>query len=201
MTEEVKKQLFEPFFTTKEEGKGTGLGLAQVYGIVKQHDGHIEVQTAAGKGSTFNVYLPLVESKRERDDGKPKKQHLPGRGETILVVEDADRLRRAIRAGLESLGYEALTAINGHEALKAISRNGIDLVLTDVVMPEMGGEVLLRELRARRPNLKAVAMTGYAAETDNEGLSDGGFSSVIGKPFAIEELASIVRRTLDNSSL
>lgn len=199
MTEEIKEQIFEPFFTTKEEGKGTGLGLAQVYGIVKQHDGHIEVQTAAGKGSTFNVYLPLVEYKRERDDEKPKKQRLPGRGETIMVVEDADRLRRAVRAGLESLNYEVLTAINGHEALKAISCDDIDLVLTDVVMPEMRGEELLRELRARRPNLKTVAMTGYAVETDDESLKDAGFTDVIGKPFAIEELASIIRQALEGS--
>lgn len=113
------------------------------------------------------------------------------------MVEDAERLRIAISAGLESAGYEVLTAANGLEALELISGGGIDLVLTDVVMPRMGGEALLRNVREDHPDLEMIAMTGHVMDTDIQGLEDAGFSDALPKPFSIEELSQVVRDVLD----
>ena len=200
LSERVQEHLFEPFFTTKEPGKGTGLGLAQVYGIVKQHDGFIDVDTAAGEGTTFTIFLPLVESYQQEELAAKERAPLQGRGETVLVVEDAEPLRRGIKTGLESLGYRALTAANGRQALEALSQHGVDLVLTDVVMPEMGGEALLRALRGRAPHLKIIAMTGHVVETDVKGLQARGFDAALPKPFSIDELTETVRNVLDSPS-
>jgi CheY-like chemotaxis protein len=197
MTEKVQEHLFEPFFTTKEEGKGTGLGLAQVYGIVKQHQGFIDADSALGEGTTFTIFLPLLEDRDEEDAAVTEAPPLRGHGETILVVEDAERLRRAVKAGLESFGYRVITAANGLAALEARSRHEVDLVLTDVVMPEMGGEALLRSLRTDDPHLKVIAMTGHVVETDVKGLRAAGFADAISKPFSIKDLARVVRNVLD----
>ncbi len=197
MSEKVQEHLFEPFFTTKEEGQGTGLGLAQVYGIVKQHQGFIDVDTAAGEGTTFNIFLPLVEKREEEEATEEYEMSPHGGGETVLVVEDAEQLRRAIQAGLHSLGYDVVTAANGHEALEAVSAQDVELVLTDVVMPHMGGEALLRQLRAADPGLKVIAMTGHVVDTDVKGLEAKGFADALPKPFSMEELARVVRDVLD----
>ena len=196
MTEEVQDHLFEPFFTTKEQGKGTGLGLAQVYGIVKQHEGFINVETVQGEGTTFTIYLPAEETAPEDDRERPRGPK-GGRGETILVVEDAEGLRGAIRAGLSSVGYRVLTAAHGREALDKVIEHEIDLVLTDVVMPEMGGEALMRRLRQERPELQIVAMTGHVMDKDVHQLHASGFSAALPKPFSIEELTDVVRSVLD----
>jgi PAS domain S-box-containing protein len=197
MTEEVRDHLFEPFFTTKEEGQGTGLGLAQVYGIVRQHQGFIDVATAVGEGTTFTIYLPLVEDRDVQVTADTEATPMQGRGETVLVVEDAERLRRAITAGLESSGYRVITAANGREALETVSRHAVDLVLTDVVMPEMGGGALLQSLRTDDPHLKVIAMTGHVVETDVKGLQAAGFADALPKPFSLEELTQLVREVLD----
>jgi PAS domain S-box-containing protein len=192
MTEEAQEHLFEPFFTTKEAGRGTGLGLAQVYGIVKQHQGFIDVETAEGVGTTVTIFLPLV---AEPEDGGPAKRTgapVEGQGETVLVVEDAEQLRQAIQAGLASVGYRVLTAAHGRQALEILSREQVDLVLTDVVMPQMGGEALLRELQARAPDLKVVAITGHVMDTDLQGLQRAGFNAALSKPFSIEELSEVI---------
>jgi two-component system, cell cycle sensor histidine kinase and response regulator CckA len=198
MTSEVQAHLFEPFFTTKAVGEGTGLGLAQVYGIVRQHEGAIEIETAPGEGATFFIYLPRAEvdpdSARE-----PAAGEVPiGCGETILVVEDAGQIRRAVKDGLTSLNYRVLTATHGREALDVVASTDVDLVLTDRVMPEMGGEKLLRALHKRAPGLCVVAMTGYAVEIDAQVMLDAGFYDVITKPFVIEDLATLVREALDH---
>jgi len=197
MTAEIQDHLFEPFFTTKEEGKGTGLGLAQVYGIVKQHGGHVDVETAPGEGSTFIVYLPVVEHQRVQEADETTGPIVAGRGETILVVEDAEQILRAIEAGLEDLGYHVLTAGNGREALENRPFEDVDLVLTDVVMPEVGGLALLKKLRAEAPDLKVVAMTGYVMDARVNELKDAGFAELISKPFCLEELTGVVRDVLD----
>jgi CheY-like chemotaxis protein len=113
------------------------------------------------------------------------------------VVEDAERLRRAITAGLESSGYRVITAANGREALETVSRHAVDLVLTDVVMPEMGGGALLQSLRTDDPHLKVIAMTGHVVETDVKGLQAAGFADALPKPFSLEELTQLVREVLD----
>ncbi len=196
---DVLLHLFEPFFTTKEPGKGTGLGLAQVYGIVTQHNGHIGVETKVGQGTTFRVYLP---ASRTSDDAAAEEiSSTPeGKGEVILLVEDNEKLREGGQSLLESLGYQVLTAANGREALKvykAEREGGIDLVLTDLVMPEMGGKQLIQELKKDSPDIKALAATGYVMWKDLEKLEEEGFLDVVHKPFDVDTLARVIRQALD----
>jgi signal transduction histidine kinase/ActR/RegA family two-component response regulator len=209
MTEEVQAHLFEPFFTTKEVGKGTGLGLAQVHGIVKQHGGCIGVETALGPnegvgsnedvggGTTFRVYLPAYKEGVEGIAEEPLAMPV-GKGETILLVEDDDSIRDAGQSVLESLGYRVLTAADGREALEAYrSAKGVDLVITDVMMPEMGGRQLFRELRGMTPGIKVLAITGYGMQEDLATLEKDGFLDVVHKPFDVDALAQAVHQALD----
>ncbi len=199
MTDEVLEHLFEPFFTTKAVGEGTGLGLAQVYGIVRQHEGYIDVETAEGAGTTFYIYLPTsaseVQPVVEPDVSMPQ-----GQGETILLVEDEPKLREVGLSVLESLGYRVLIARNGQEVVdKWLSRpvfEDIDLVITDLVMPEMGGRELVRVLHERKPSLKVLAVTGYAVGEVLEDLRRLGFWEVLRKPFEMSGLAEAVSRAL-----
>ncbi len=197
MVEEVRAHLFEPFFTTKEVGEGTGLGLAQVYGIVRQHEGYIGVDTERGQGTTFCIYLlacEVAETSVEDDCATTPR----GQGETLLLVEDSDKLRDAGRGMLESLGYRVLSAANGRDALALYeARGGVALVITDLVMPEMGGKELVQELRRLDPNVKALGLTGYATEDMTSELSEAGFLEVIHKPFQVGALARAIRRALD----
>jgi len=198
MTDEVQAHLFEPFFTTKGVGRGTGLGLAQVYGIVRQHEGHIGVETELGRGTTFRVYLPPYGGEVEETEAGESADPPQGRGETILLVEDNEALRAVGRSILESLDYRVLTAENGRQALAVYgAEDGADLVVTDVVMPEMGGVELMRALTRSDPDLKAVGITGYAVKDIAEELKAAGFMDVIHKPFGVDELARVVRRVLD----
>jgi signal transduction histidine kinase/ActR/RegA family two-component response regulator len=196
MSQEVKNRIFEPFFTTKKRGEGTGLGLAQVYGIVQQHHGHIDVETELGVGTAFHVYLPVhpatVEESGQRSDSMPG-----GNGEMVLLVEDQENLREAGRGMLTSLGYRVLTAANGQEALELLTGLQVDLVVTDVVMPEMGGRALLQELTELRPGLPVLAVTGYTMNEEVMSLTDLGFVDVLQKPFDACSLAQGVRRALD----
>jgi len=200
----VLDHIFEPFFTTKEPGKGTGLGLAQVYGIVAQHGGHIGVETQVGQGTTFRVYLPIIREKEQV--AKEESTTIPqGQGETILMVEDNESLRQGGRDLLELLGYRVLTAANGREALEICrvvketrpeSGRRIDLVITDLVMPKMGGKQLMQELGKINPDLKVLALTGYAMEQSQEELKEAGFLDVIYKPFDVDKLARVIHRAL-----
>jgi nitrogen-specific signal transduction histidine kinase/ActR/RegA family two-component response regulator len=198
MSPDVRAHLFEPFFTTKGPGKGTGLGLAQVFGIVKQHEGHIKVDTTVGEGTTFTLYLPAAQAGMSEAASSRQVTSPEGRGETLLVVEDAAPLLLGIKEGLESLGYHVLTAANGREALEIAARRPVDLILTDLVMPEMGGKALLDRLRDRSLQPAAIAMTGHITSMDADALKDAGFNAVLAKPFAIEALATLVRDTLDH---
>jgi CheY-like chemotaxis protein len=201
MTEEVQAHLFEPFFTTKKSGEGTGLGLAQVYGIVKQHDGHVHVETTLGEGTTFRIYLPVYEEDEGEQVQVEEPSTLPpGKGETILLVEDAERLRKAMRDILEPLGYQVLIAANGQEALEVYrSAKQIDLLVVDLVMPVMGGQQLLQTLRKENPVLKALAITGYVTQTDPQTLREAGFLDVIHKPFNADRLARVIHQALDTA--
>ncbi len=200
MTEKVQEHLFEPFFTTKDVGQGTGLGLAQVHGIVRQHEGAIDVESAPGQGTTFRIYLPAY----EEGQAEPSDSATPqGESETILLVEDDEALRRAAQSVLESLGYRVMTAANGREALAlsaaprwSAREPAIDLVITDMVMPEMGGKALMQRLTQSHPNLKALGVTGYGMEGMKEELWEAGFVEVIRKPLDVEELARAIRRAL-----
>jgi signal transduction histidine kinase/ActR/RegA family two-component response regulator len=202
ITEDVRLRLFEPFFTTKGE-EGTGLGLAQVYGIVRQHDGHIGVETEIRQGTTFRVYLPACDRGEMGEDSCGMSVAPRGKGETILFVEDEEKLRDVGRATLESLGYRVLVAENGLEALevyKAVCAGEdceIDLVITDVVMPEMGGKVLIKELKKIRLDVKVLAISGYVLKDDLQALKETGILGTIQKPFEVEALAAATRRALD----
>jgi PAS domain S-box-containing protein len=196
MSQEVKSRIFEPFFTTKAPGKGTGLGLAQVYGIVQQHHGAIDVETEAGAGSSFYVYLPThgegKTEEEERDTSVPQ-----GNGEMILLVEDQENLREAGREMLTALDYRVLTAANGEEALETLQGIMVDLVITDIVMPQMGGKALMQKLRQMFPDLPTLAVTGYTMDQEMETLMEMGFADVLHKPFDAPGLAQSVRRALE----
>ena len=206
MSKEVQAHLFEPFFTTKEVQKGTGLGLAQVYGIVRQHKGYIGVESEPGQGTTFSIYLPANGGKWEgQAEGDEVANTQQGRGETILFVEDQPRLREAGGALLESLGYRVVTAGTGREALARCeelrSSEGpvppVDLVVTDLVMPDLGGKDLLRELQKTMPGVRALAITGYSMSgEDQAALKDAGFLDVIFKPVDADGIAQAVQQAL-----
>jgi CheY-like chemotaxis protein len=192
MTDEVRDHLFEPFFTTKGPGEGTGLGLAQVYGIVKQHQGFIDVESEPERGTTFRIYLPAAPVYTVADDvvnAAPSQ----GRGETILLAEDEATVRHATKRILESLGYRVVTAANGREAEELARSAHFDLLLTDLVMPAKGGRELIDALRASHPGLKAIAFTGYAVEDDLHEIT----VDVLQKPLDIETLGQAVRQALD----
>jgi PAS domain S-box-containing protein len=189
--------LFEPFFTTKEPGQGTGLGLSQVYGIVKQHEGSIGVHSRPGEGATFSLYLPLLTIPAPEVKPAPAAEAAPGGTETILLVEDELTVRQVVAETLEGLGYRVLATASGAEALAILERGrAIDLLLSDLVMPGLSGLDLYRALRRQRPALKGLIMTGYAlvkagyAAFQEEGVD------WIQKPFEIEQLADKVRALL-----
>ncbi len=190
MSEDVRAHVFEPFFTTKEEGKGTGLGLATVYGIVEQAGGHVEVASEVGHGSRFAVRLPRLGGRHEREPGG-------GRG-TVLLVEDEPSLRRLARAILEEEGFRVLEAANGSEALGVVERHegALDLLLTDVVMPELGGPELAARLAPLRPGLRVLYMSGYADSKLGAQRIENFAERALLKPFTPRELISRVEREL-----
>jgi signal transduction histidine kinase len=201
MNEETMSHIFEPFFTTKLEGKGTGLGLATVYGIVKQSHGHVSVESVPGKGTSFRICFPLSGEAREHTPA-PRPAARPGAGsETVMLVEDQEMVRRLAREILQMNGYTVLEAHNGRDALDMLEKqNGsIDLLLTDVVMPQMNGRQLAQHLKQRLPGLKVLFMSGYI--DDPVAFQDAldSTSALLEKPFTPEALACKVRELLDRS--
>ena len=199
MDVEVQAHLFEPFFTTKPRGKGTGLGLATVYGIVRQSGGHIGVESTPGRGATFRIYLPRVDAPLD-PTGDPHPVAAPAAGnETVVLAEDERLVRVLAQKVLERAGYRVLVAAGGAEALALAERNDgpIHLLLTDVVMPEMTGRELARRLTSLRPGLRVLYMSGYADEAvAQHGVLDPG-TAFLQKPFTPEALAKKVRGVLD----
>jgi hypothetical protein len=198
MDAETRRRIFEPFFTTKEKGKGTGLGLATVYGMVKQTGGDIWVYSELGQGTTFKLYFPRVaEAVSDSGGGEAAAARRSG-GETILVVEDEKAVRDLTVRILQQLGYTILTAGNGEEALE-ISRahaGAIDLLLTDVVMPNMSGRQLADNLQAGRPDTKVLYLSGYTENTVvHHGVLDAGVD-FLPKPYSRENLARKLREVL-----
>ena len=163
MPPEVLHHIFEPFFTTKEKGHGAGLGLAQVYGIMQQHQGYITVQSQPGRGTTFTLYLPALMQPVDAEGGAISADMPQGQGETVLLVEDTPQVLMLLRLMLERLCYRVLTATDGQEALRVYERHGnaIALVIADLVMPKVGGVSLFQALRKRAPGIKVVILTGY----------------------------------------
>ena len=198
MDHETLEHVFEPFFTTKESGKGTGLGLATVYASIHQEGGHIEVQSAPGRGAVFQIFLPEVEADPDVAPAPEKAHQGRLRGtETILLVEDEDIVRRLVRRQLEGLGYSILDAVNGEAALEVAQRNDVDLLVSDVVMPGMSGPELARRLVDQQPGLPVLFMSGYTdAFVGRHGFSEGEHE-VLQKPFDQTELARRIRELLD----
>jgi CheY-like chemotaxis protein len=198
MDERTLAHLFEPFFTTKELGRGTGLGLATVYGIIRQSGGHIRVSSRPHHGSTFSVYLPSVEGTLEsRQDSSPWSDQ-PGAQGSVLVVEDEDTVRRLACRVLRAKGYRVLEAREGAEALSLLRQHEgpVDLLITDIIMPGLGGPALVERLRPGAPDLKVLYITGYSEEAIRlEGMLPAG-GALLEKPFTAHELAERVRETL-----
>jgi len=198
MTEEVKRRLFEPFFTTKGTGKGTGLGLAVVHGIVKQSDGTIEVNSEPGMGTSFKIYLPRVEQAASTGKSWPGFGPAPRGTETLLLVEDEDAVRALTRFTLQQCGYTILEASHGEEAIRVATnhREKIHLLVTDVVMPGMGGRVLAERLLSLHPQMKVLYLSGY---TDDAVVRHGILHEEVNflqKPFSPNALAHQVRQVL-----
>jgi PAS domain S-box-containing protein len=192
--------IFEPFFTTKERGKGTGLGLATVYGIVKQSNGYTGVESVPGKGTSFKIYLPRDAGQRLEEERQPYSADNPGGSETILLVEDSEPLRKLVKTFLDSAGYRVFQASSGEDALEVSTRIGcpLDLLLTDVVMPGMNGRVLAEHLLAGQPGMEVLYMSGY---TDSfiagHGVLDPE-THLLHKPFTEEVFLRKVREVLDS---
>ncbi len=198
ISEEVKAHIFDPFFTTKQPGKGTGLGLATVYGIIKQSGGYIEVDSEWAHGSTFRVFLPRVERPAEEAPAAVTSQPPECGSETVLLVEDEASLRAWMSETLADLGYKVLDASDGHQALAVAASHGstIHLLLTDVVMPGMSGQELLTRLSPQHPETKVLYVSGY---TDDAVVLRSVLSASVAflqKPFTREALARNIRAVL-----
>jgi CheY-like chemotaxis protein len=200
MDAETRSHLFEPFFTTKEKGKGTGLGLATAYGVVKQSGGYIWVESRPRQGTTFHVFLPRVEGLEEAAGPAAAEPAEGFAGETILLVEDQEAVRHLMREILEMSGYVILEAASGREALRISSEHKapIRLMVTDVVMPGMTGTELGQQLRALRPEMKVLYISGYADDALHEGVLDAG-SAFLQKPVKAAELERVVRQLLEKT--
>jgi len=193
--------IFEPFFTTKPAGEGTGLGLAQAYGIVKQHDGFIDVRSQVGVGTIFTVYLPALSMTEQETMPREDIAEIEGEGETILVVEDDWVTLAALRDLLETQNYHVLIAQNGIEALEIIeeSSDSINLIVCDVVMPEMGGLALYNSLHERYPQIKMLFITGHPLQKENQALLEKGGVNWLQKPFSVPDFSRVVQELLEEN--
>ncbi|WP_428262329.1 PAS domain-containing protein [Haliangium sp.] len=199
MDPDVRERIFEPFFTTKAPGEGTGLGLAIVYGIVLRAGGFIHVDSELGKGTRFDIVLPVAEAEDEEPVERPQAQERPRGDETILLVEDEAAVRHLAERILSDLGYEVIAASNGEEALRVAQEYGvdrIDLVLTDVVMPVMGGTEFVDRFRVIRPDVRVLFMSGYTGTAGVDRFLDSD-ASFLQKPFTLDGLTQRVREVLD----
>ncbi|MCP4577665.1 MAG: response regulator [Deltaproteobacteria bacterium] len=195
----TRERIFEPFFTTKERGGGTGLGLASVYGIIKNHGGFINVYSEMGHGATFNIYLPATgaKGKAERAERKGEDEIIRGK-ETILFLDDEDMILEVAKEVLEHLGYKVLTAGSGKEAVKIFDDNKdqIDIVLLDMIMPDMSGGDVYDRMKDISPEVKALLSSGYSISGQATEIMDRGCNGFIQKPFKMKELSQKLREIL-----
>ena len=199
MDEKTKGRIFEPFFTTKEVGKGSGLGLAMVYGIIKQHDGYINVYSEPGIGTTFKIYLPLIKLKVKEEEVAAATPILKRGTETVLVAEDDTMVREFIKEVLEGFGYMVIEAEDGEEALHVFNanRDRIQLVILDVVMPKKSGKEVYDDIKKERPDMRVIFMSGYDADIiHKKGILEEGLDSIL-KPILPKDLLRKVREVLD----
>ena len=198
MDEKTMKRIFDPFFTTKEMGRGTGLGLASAYGIIKNHGGFINVYSEPGKGATFNIYLPASESKV--DDQKPESSDDIKHGnETVLLVDDEEMIIDVGKQMLRRLGYKVITAGSGKEAIELYNtkKESIDLVILDMIMPGMGGGETYNAFKKINPSIKVLLSSGYSINGQAREILDRGCNGFIQKPFNLNDLSRKIRNILD----
>jgi len=200
MDKETLKHIFDPFYTTKEIGKGTGLGLAMVYGIVKSHNGYIMCYSEPDEGTIFKIYFPVIEKETERVESKEKKVHIKGGNETILLVDDEEAIRELGKDILTRFGYTVLMASDGETALEIYRENKkeISLVILDIIMPGMGGRKCLEELLKINPELRIIIASGYSMNGPSKEVLKAGAKGFISKPYNINQILKSVRETLDN---
>jgi PAS domain S-box-containing protein len=202
MDESTRQRIFEPFFTTKEVGKGTGLGLAVVYGIVKQHDGYINVYSEQGIGTTFRIYLPVSSAEKKAENLAEEAESLVGGTEMILLAEDDEMVRTMTSSILTEQGYKVIEAVDGADAVSRFRENkdNIDLLLIDLIMPKMNGKEAFDEIRKIRSEIKVIFSSGYTPDTISEKLSPADGIQLISKPVSPHDLLRKVRRSLDGKS-
>lgn len=201
MNEETKNRIFEPFFSTKGPGKGTGLGLAVVYGVMRGHHGFIDVESAFGKGTTFHLYFPAqTQESQEKRVARDRSGKLHGAGETLLIVEDEEMLLESFRTSFEDRGYKVLTASDGEEAMKLSATRGaeISLVLLDVDLPKINGAELYKLMKAAKPGLRVIFCTGSIDPAFEARMREVGANGVIRKPYTLDEVARRIRNVLDS---
>jgi two-component system, cell cycle sensor histidine kinase and response regulator CckA len=201
MNAATQAHIFEPFFTTKEKGKGTGLGLATVYGVVKQSGGFVWVYSEVGKGTTFKIYLPRVDEIAEAESEKKRNEELPCGSGTILLAEDEKEVREVAREFLDLAGYTVIEARDGAQALELAAQHAgkIDLLVTDMVMPGIGGRELATRLVALRPELKVIYMSGYTEYANFKNADFELHNVMLQKPFTRAALATAVQKILKDS--
>lgn len=204
ISEQHMSHIFDPFFTTKETGEGTGLGLAMSYGAIQSHGGLIEVESKVNQGSTFHIYLPLVQQKKQKTIQQSVHKDLQGCGETILLVDDDENLCRAQQSVLENLNYKVLLAGNGFEAIKAYAESDVDIVIMDIMMPEMGGIKAAQHILTMDDSANIIFASGYDKDSSTERFLRADFAQVerikrLDKPFTIQQLCKIIRAELDES--
>jgi two-component system cell cycle sensor histidine kinase/response regulator CckA len=200
---DIIDRIFEPFFSTKPVGAGTGLGLSTVYGIVRQSGGHVVLDSKVDMGTTFSIYMPRhaeAPTGAARRDAEEEARDLTGAG-TILLVEDEDAVRLFSARALRNKGYKVLEARSGEAALDILGREGepVDLLITDVVMPEMDGPALVETVRAGRPAMKVIFISGYAESAFREQASGSGELHFLAKPFSLKQLAGKVKDVLEGA--
>ncbi len=198
MDKETVEHIFEPFYTTKETGKGTGLGLAMIYGIMKSHDGYIMCYSEPGEGTTFKIYFPAIESVVSSELSADGEEEMPGGNETILLVDDEEAILDTAKNMLERFGYTAIKAESGEKAIEIYKaqKNGIDLVVFDLGMPGMGGHKCLKELLKIDPRIKVIIASGYPKIEKVKETVESGASGFIGKPYQLADMLKKVREAL-----
>jgi len=200
MDKKLQEHIFEPFFTTKETGKGTGLGLAMVYGIVKSHGGYITCMSEPGEGTAFSIYFPTIESKIDSRVSKEAEAPIKGGTETILLVDDEESIRQLGEELLGSFGYAVLTAPDGESALELYEKENehVDLVILDLSMPGMGGKRCLEKLVEMNPLVKVIIASGYSVNGPTKDAIGAGAKGFVGKPYEVRQMLQIIRKVMDD---
>jgi CheY-like chemotaxis protein len=199
MEKETLERIFDPFFTTKEKGRGTGLGLAMVYGIVKSHAGYITCESETGHGTCFRIYFPVIEYEAGKIHDKKSPSPIKGGVETILLVEDEDKNRELGEEILSDFGYNVITASDGEKAFEYYRNNTreIDLVILDLIMPGIGGRKILEGLLEIDPEAKVIITSGYASVESTQEVMRMGAKDFISKPYEMKTMLKVVRKVLD----